>query len=99
MNLGLLHQYLGDLIAAGTDPKLPVVLPGQREDQLDELTDAMLVNGPLRADPAPKMVAFVSRSEAALLLYGLGFDLDTIRDSHNPVWPQIDAPEPERESN
>ncbi|MEX6780419.1 hypothetical protein [Pseudomonas aeruginosa] len=100
MNLGQLHQYLGKLMAAGADPKLPVILPGQdNEDQPKELTDAMLIDGPYHADPAPKMVAFVSRSGAGLLLSGKGFDIDTLRESHNPTWPPAEPPEPDMQAD
>ncbi|UTH34287.1 hypothetical protein [Ectopseudomonas hydrolytica] len=95
MNLGQLHQYLGELIAAGADPKLPIILPGQYEDQPQELIEALLVAGPYHADPAPKMVAYAERSGAALLMVGQGFDVDSVRDSHNPTWPPVEAPEPE----
>jgi hypothetical protein len=96
MNLGQLHQYLGELMAAGADPKLPVILPWEYEGEPQELTDAMMVTGPYKADPAPKMVAYTARSGAALLLSGIGFDIESLRESHNPMWPPVDAPEPER---
>ncbi|ALN21807.1 hypothetical protein HN51_25405 [Ectopseudomonas mendocina] len=97
MNLGLLHKYLGDLIASGTGPKLPVVLPpGEYKDNPQELTTAMLVTGPYDGDPSPKMSAYTSRSGAALLLSGQRFDIDSLRESHNIAWPDVDTPEPNR---
>lgn len=93
MNIGQLHQYLGDMLAAGTEPSLPVIMPGDRvEGMLIELTDARLVSGSYLGDPSPKMSAFVERSEACLLLVGLGFDIDTLEESHSPQWTPVDVP-------
>lgn len=93
MNLGQLHQYLGDMLAAGTDPSLPVIMPGDGEEAMPiELIDAKLVSGSYHGDPAPKMSAFVERSEACLLLVGLGFDIDTLEESHSPQWTRVDVP-------
>ena len=93
MNIGQLHQYLGELIAAGVDTKLPAILPGvSNEDSPQELTGAMLINGPYHGDPAPKLGMSRSRSGAGLLLSGQCFDIDDLRESHNPEWPPVDVP-------
>lgn len=93
MNIGQLHQYLGDMLAAGTEPSLPVIMPGDREEGVPiELTDARLVSGSYQGDPSPKMSAFADRSGACLLLIGLGFDIDSLEESHSPQWTPVDAP-------
>lgn len=97
MNLEQLHQYLGELIEAGTERKLPVLLPGANaEEQPQELTNAMLINGSYHADPAPLMVGFHQRTGAGLLLSGLTFDMDTLNNSHVSAWPPVEPPVPER---
>lgn len=97
MNLEQLHKYLGELIEAGTERKLPVLLPGAHdEEQPQELTEAMLINGLYYADPSPLMVGFHQRTGAGLLLSGLTFDMDTLKDSHAPAWPPVESPVPER---
>lgn len=93
MNLEELHQYLGELITAGTDPKLPILLPGENSAHPQELTDAMIVNGPYHADPAPLAVALREMSGVGLLLSGLSFDIDTLKDSHGPTLPMVDPPQ------
>jgi hypothetical protein len=96
MNLEQLHQYLGELIEAGTERRLPVLLPGAHDEgQPQELTEAMLINGLYHADPAPLMVAIHQRTGPGLLLSGLSFDMDTLKESHTPTWPLVEPPVPE----
>lgn len=98
MNLEQLHQYLGDLIEAGTDRKLPVVLPGQSpDDRPQELSESMIIDGVYQVDPAPLARGYTEDEGRALLLYGVGFDLDVLNETHRTEWPLVDAPQPERE--
>lgn len=97
MNLGQLHQFLGELIEAGTDSRLPVVLPGLYAEALpQELSEAMVIAGAYEADPAPLAIGYTEHAGTALLLHGVGFDMDTLQSSHRSEWPLVDAPQPER---
>ncbi|NVL48670.1 hypothetical protein F2S72_01510 [Pseudomonas syringae pv. actinidiae] len=97
MNIGQLHKYLGELIEAGTDKKLPVVLPGDHiEDLPRELKDATMIAGEYYSDPAPLMVGACRSSGNCVLLSGMAFDFDTLKDTHTLDWPRIDPPQPER---
>ena len=96
MNLVQLHQYLGELIEAGTDRKLTMLMPGNHPESAPyELTSAMLVNGRYYADPLPLASGAKLKSGAGILLYGLQFDLDQLKESHAPEWPLIDTPSPD----
>ncbi|MDN4500139.1 hypothetical protein QYE73_22890 [Pseudomonas mosselii] len=93
MDLGKLHQYLGELLEVGTDPRMPIVLPGQHREALpEELSDAMLIDGPYQADPAPLAKGYTELQGACLLLHGVGFDLDNLSDTHSSDWPIVEAP-------
>lgn len=96
MNLGQLHQFLGELIEAGTDRRLPVLLPGLNEEGLpQELSEAMTIHGEYEADPAPLLKGYDVRVGTALMLHGVGFDMDTLKATHRSEWPLVDAPQPE----
>lgn len=74
MNLGQLHQYLGELIEAGTDRSLPVVVPGLKSEALpQELSEAMAIEGAYEADPAPLAKGYTEHAGAVLLLHGVSF--------------------------
>lgn len=97
MNLGQLHQYLGDLIESGTNRKLTVVLPGRSpEDRPQELSESMIVVGLYQVDPAPLARGYTEEVGRALMLYGVGFDLDALKETHRTEWPLVDAPQPDR---
>ena len=88
MNLGQLHQFLGELIEAGTDCRLPVVLPGLHPETLpQELSEAMLIDGSYEADPAPLAKGYTEHAGAALMLHGVGFDMDILKPTHCSEWP------------
>ena len=98
MNLGQLHQFIGEMIEAGTDRRLPVVLPGLHAGALpQELSEAMIIDGAYEADPAPLAKGYTEHSGTALMLHGIGFDMDTLKPTHRSEWPLVDAPQPERE--
>lgn len=93
MDLGKLHQYLGELLEVGTDPRMPIVLPGQHREALpEELSGAMLIEGLYQADPAPLAKGYTELQGACLLLHGVGFDLDNLSGSHSSDWPIVEAP-------
>jgi hypothetical protein len=97
MNLGQLHQYLGELIEAGTDRRLPVVVPGSQTEALpQELSEAMAIEGAYEADPAPLAKGYTEHAGAVLLLHGVSFDMDTLKATHRSEWPLVDAPQPDR---
>lgn len=72
MNLGTLHQYLGQLIAAGVDPSVPVA--GITEGWPQEIADIQLLTGPYYYDPSPKMVANVRTNGTVLALVPINED-------------------------
>lgn len=93
MDLRTLHQYLGELLEAGTNPCTPIVLPGQHREALpEELSDAMLIEGLYQADPAPLAKGYTELQGACLLLHGVGFDLDNLSGTHSCDWPIVEVP-------
>lgn len=97
MNLGQLYQYLGELIEAGTDRRLPVLLPGLHAEALpQELSEAMIVDGAYEADPAPLAKGYTEHVGTALMLHGVNFDMDSLKPTHRAEWPLVVAPQPER---
>lgn len=100
MNLGQLYQYLGELIEAGTDRRLTITLPGLHPEALpQELSEVMAVEGAYEADPAPLAKGYTERTGAVLLFHGVGFDMDTIKESHVCDWPLVEPPQPESTDN
>lgn len=95
MRLNQLHQYLGELIAAGQDPETIVCIHHYDTDvnmELSEVHDADLLTGPYRADPAPKMPAFLNR-EGTVLLLKAGVDYSSLDGTHKFTALPVDAPE------
>lgn len=93
MNLEQLHKYLGDLIEAGTDPKLPVVLPGLNpEDRPQELSESIIIEGLYQANPTPFARANTEAAGRGLMLHGTALDLDVLRETYRTEWPLVDAP-------
>lgn len=66
MDIEQLHSFLGKLLDAGVDRKLPVV--SIVDGWPNEIRDCEKLIGPYHGDPSPKMSAFAIRGGAMLAL-------------------------------
>jgi len=98
LDIGQLHQFLGELIKAGIDPRLPAVLPGKSpdDDLPQELCMAMIIEGRFQVDPAPLAKGYTEDEGRALMLSGVGYDTGVLEETHRTEWPPVDAPQPDR---
>lgn len=92
MRLNQLYQYLGELITAGLDPETVVCIHGDVDMEVMEVCDVDLLTGPYRADPAPKMPAFLPRNGTVLLLKTC-LDYDSLSESHQREDLTAECPE------
>jgi hypothetical protein len=95
MRLNQLYQYLGELIAAGQDPETVVCIhhfDGDLNMELSEIDDADLLTGPYRADPAPKLPAYLTR-EGTVLLLKAGSDYSGLSETHQIHESPVEVPE------
>ena len=79
MDIGTLHRYLGQLIAAGVNPTYPVA--GITEGWPQEISQIRLLSGSYFYDPSPKMVANVRRDGTVLALVPANEDVSDILNS------------------
>lgn len=73
MDLKTLHAYLGQLLAAGVDPAIPVA--GLVDSWPCEIHDVAMLTGEYRGDPAPKLPAFAPRRGTVLALVPITEDV------------------------
>lgn len=66
MRLAQLHAYLGQLLEEGVDPHTVVCAP--LDGEFGELSNAHLVAGPFREDPAPLCPAPLNSTGPVLVL-------------------------------
>ena len=85
VNLGTLHNYLGQLLEAGVNPEIPVT--GISDGFPLEIADISLLAGSYYYDPSPKMVANVLRNGTVLALVPINEDVSDIinNKSHQEV--------------
>lgn len=95
MNLETLHQYLGQLLSAGVDPKTPTTAIVEGEPK--EISDAYLVNGMYYYDPSPYMIGFARRDGTVLALLPINEDIsDAFNAGQLKNLPlPVEAPYPE----
>ena len=95
MNLETLHQYLGQLLSAGMDPKTPTTAIVEGEPK--EISDAYLVHGMYYYDPHPKMPANVRRNGTVLALLPINEDIsDALNEGRLKELPlPVEAPYPD----
>ena len=93
MRLQQLHQYLGELLAAGTNPETIVCVAAEDSQELFEISQCDLVTGTYREDPAPKMPAPLVREGAVLLLKGVGVDYSALDSTHLIGDLPVESPE------
>ncbi|RTL33678.1 MAG: hypothetical protein EKK53_27835 [Burkholderiales bacterium] len=85
MNLLKMHEWTGQLLAAGVDKDLPVTC--LVDGWPHEVCDAALAIGEYSGDPAPRMTAFASKSGRMLVLEPIQQDLSDLfnpRDAAKP---------------
>lgn len=94
MDIGQLHEYLGELLQAGVDPHTIVCLPEGDDGELFELEDCDLVQGAFREDPSPKLPAPLFRQGQVIRLKSVGFDCSSIDPADEIVIDlPVEAPE------
>jgi len=96
MRLHELHEYTARLLAAGVDRNFPVcVTDRDRKGGLDlcEVNEVLMVTGPFREDPSPKLPGFLVRTGKVVLLTSGAIDYDTLSRSHVVEYVPVEAPE------
>ncbi|EDD8358793.1 hypothetical protein BXL72_21975 [Salmonella enterica subsp. enterica serovar Enteritidis] len=93
MRLHQLREFLDATLAAGVDPDTIVCIHDADANELVEVTDADLMDGPYREDPSPKCPAFLIRSGRVLLLTSEAVDYGQFIEHHNREHLPVDAPE------
>lgn len=95
MNLETLHQYLGQLLSAGVDPKTPVTC--MTDGWPCELTDAAMLEGKYSGDPSPKMSAFSPCEGTTFVLIPITEDVSDLlnNNSHQAHALPVEPPYPD----
>lgn len=94
MNIGELHRHLGELLAAGVSPDMPVA---SLEDGWPyELRDPVLMSGLYYGDPSPKLAGFFQKSGPFLLLEPVNSDVSDLLN--NGTHSELKLPSLERGS-
>lgn len=76
MNLGALHRYLSELLAAGVSPDIPVA--SLDDGWPNEVRGPVLMAGPYHGDPSPKMVGAFKKNGPFLLLEPVSGDVSDL---------------------
>lgn len=101
MNLQELHEWTGQLIAAGVDKTMPIT--SLVNGHPCEVSDAVLANGNFKGDPTPQMIAYKFKTGNILILVPISEDQSELFNSpENGIAPShiehslpIDYPYPD----
>ncbi|EPQ6932438.1 hypothetical protein ACUVZD_000081 [Pseudomonas aeruginosa] len=93
MRLKQLHQYLGELIAAGVDPDSIVCIHQDADSDLYEVDECDFVSGHYREDPSPKMPAPLRREGTVIRLKAIGVDYAELDKDYAVGEMPVEVPE------
>jgi hypothetical protein len=82
VNLNDMHDYLGQLLAAGVDPKLPMT--SLVDGMPCEVSDFVVATGTFLSDPAPKLTPGSPARGVVIVAIPMGEYGDHLREPNYP---------------